>query len=177
MFYPFQSLLAFSVEWCLNQCLSSLLPGVCTDSSLTGRRRERFWSPYREGEENCVTETKREWHTQSSDLPYYCLFKNRRSERSIIFCECKSDILCIFAFSLCIFFFFTSSLHLMIKFLDYHPDINKLKESVWYWFKWEWLESKDSNNDVLHTWCKKIVSASEAYFVSCNSVLKYVGEF
>ena len=60
----------------------------------------------------------------------------------------------------------------MMKFFDYHSNINKLEESVRNLFKWEWLEHKDSNNDVLNKWYKKIDSACESYCVSCNSVLK-----
>ena len=62
-----------------------------------------------------------------------------------------------------------------MKFIDYHSDINKLEESVWNSFKQEWLEHKDSYNDVLSMWCNKIYSAGEAYCVSRNSVLNYTG--
>ena len=38
------------------------------------------------------------------------------------------------------------------------------------------MKRKDSNNDMLSMWCKKIDSAGQAYCVYSNSVLKYRGE-
>ena len=63
-----------------------------------------------------------------------------------------------------------------MKFLNFHSTINKLEESVQNSFKWEWLERRDSNNDMRNTWCKKIDSADEAYCVFYNSMVMHEEE-
>ena len=139
-FYHFWSLLAFSAKWCFNQHASSLSLGTCTDSSMTGRRGERFFSPYREErEKNCLTETEGEWciqifHIVLCSKPY--TQELRMFDHFVGMQKWYLNVYLLFP-SLYNTVFFFHSLHLMIKFLDYYSDINKLEESVWNSIKWE----------------------------------------